>query len=99
MRNHSGAKVDDHFEVPVKVPVAQLEQPRPREETTGDSPVRPGILAVLMIALASCSGSPPPPPSDPTASAAIIKKDCSDPKWQEENLGLWYSVCRQPLRW
>jgi hypothetical protein len=41
----------------------------------------------------------PPPPADPQASAAIVKKDCSDPKWQEENLGLWYSVCRQPLRW
>jgi hypothetical protein len=61
--------------------------------------VRPGILAALMVALAACSSSTPPPPSDPTASAAILKKDCSDPKWQQENLGLWYSVCRQPLRW
>jgi len=56
-------------------------------------------MAILMIALGACSSSTPAPPSDPTASAAIVKKDCSDPKWQEENLGLWYSVCRQPLRW
>jgi hypothetical protein len=53
-----------------------------------------------MLALAACSdSSATPPPSDPTASAAIVKKDCSDPKWRDENLGLWYSVCRQPLRW
>jgi hypothetical protein len=56
-------------------------------------------MGALMIALAACSSATPPPPSDPTASAAILKKDCADPKWQEENLGLWYSVCRQPLRW
>jgi len=50
--------------------------------------------------VAACSSSSTsPPPSDPTASAALLKKDCADPKWKEENLGLWYSVCRQPLRW
>jgi hypothetical protein len=65
----------------------------------GGALVRPGILGVAMLVLAACSTATPPPPSDPTASAAIVKKDCSDPKWREENLGLWYSVCRQPLRW
>jgi hypothetical protein len=65
----------------------------------GGKLARPAIIGALMIALAACSSSTPPPPSDPTASAAILKKDCSDPKWQQENLGLWYSVCRQPLRW
>ena len=86
---------------------ARLEIPLARAENLSAAPgeregsmlVRPGILAVLIGALAACSSSTPPPPSDPTASAAILKKDCSDPKWQEENLGLWYSVCRQPLRW
>ena len=61
--------------------------------------VRLGLLAFLVTGLGACSSATPPPPSDPTASAAILKKDCSDPKWREENLGLWYSVCRQPLRW
>jgi hypothetical protein len=65
----------------------------------GDALVKPAILAAVIVILAACSSSTPPPPSDPTASAAILKKDCSDPKWREENLGLWYSVCRQPLRW
>ncbi len=45
--------------------------------------MRSGILAVVIGALAACSDSTPPRQSDPTASATILKKDCSDPKWQE----------------
>ena len=60
--------------------------------------MRSAILA-LLIAVAGCSSSTPVPPSDPQASAALLKKDCEDPKWKEENLGLWYSVCRQPMHW
>jgi hypothetical protein len=22
------------------------------------------------------------------------QKDCADPKWKEEHLGVWYSICR-----
>jgi hypothetical protein len=61
--------------------------------------VRAGILALAIAAAACSSSSTSTPPADPTASAALLKKDCADPKWKEENLGLWYSVCRQPLRW
>jgi len=61
--------------------------------------VRAGILALVMVVAACSSDTAPVPPSDPTASAALLKKDCADPQWKEENLGLWYSVCRQPLRW
>jgi hypothetical protein len=60
--------------------------------------VRSGFLALLIVVV-GCSFNTPVPPSDPQASAAVLKKDCEDPKWKEENLGLWYSVCRQPLRW
>ena len=53
------------------------------------------------ILLSGCSGDKPAPGS--TASDAnaeeLLKKNCADPKWKEQNLGLWYSVCRQPLRW
>jgi hypothetical protein len=65
----------------------------------GEALVRSGILALAIVVAACSSSSPSPPPSDPTASAALLKKDCADPKWKEENLGLWYSVCRPPLRW
>jgi hypothetical protein len=68
------------------------------EPTKGEALVRWGILALTII-LAACSSDTPVPPSDPQASAALLKKDCEDPKWKEENLGLWYSVCRPPLRW
>jgi len=62
-------------------------------------PMRSGILALATVVAACSSNTVPVPHSDPQASAALLKKDCEDPKWKEENLGLWYSVCRQPLRW
>jgi hypothetical protein len=34
-----------------------------------------------------------------TMSPDELKRNCADPQWKEKNLGLWYSVCRQPLRW
>jgi len=35
----------------------------------------------------------------PTSSDEILKKDCSDETWKQQNLGLWYSVCRQSMKW
>jgi len=36
----------------------------------------------------------------PTLSSDEVKqKDCADPDWKKQNLGLWYSVCRQPMQW
>lgn len=70
-----------------------------------------GIVKAAMVALAAatilagCSwfGSDEPteaPASGSTASSEeILKKDCADPKWKEQNLGLWYSVCRPSLAW
>ena len=49
--------------------------------------------------LAGCSESTPVAPASATLSAAMVEKNCNDPKWREQNLGLWYSVCRPPLRW
>ena len=46
--------------------------------------MRSGILALAILAAACSSDSASPPPSDPTASAALLKKDCADPKWKEE---------------
>ena len=81
----------------ISAPLTQNPDTADEGEETGL--VRLAMLAVMSLALAACSSATPPPPSDPQASAAILKKDCTDPKWQQENLGLWYSVCRQPLRW
>jgi hypothetical protein len=40
------------------------------------------------------ANSGPSAPSD-----EVVKKNCSDENWKKQNLGLWYSVCRQPMRW
>jgi hypothetical protein len=42
---------------------------------------------------------PPPSNGPPLSSDEILKKNCSDEQWKQQNLGLWYSVCRQPMRW
>ena len=59
------------------------------------------LLAAAIAALVACSGSDKavPPAVNTQASAEIVKKDCADPKWKDENLGLWYSICRKPLNW
>jgi hypothetical protein len=32
-------------------------------------------------------------------SDEVLKRDCSDENWKQQNLGLWYSVCRQSMKW
>jgi hypothetical protein len=49
--------------------------------------------------LGACSGGTPVAEPGATESAAMVQKNCNDPHWREQNLGLWYSVCRPPLRW
>jgi hypothetical protein len=56
------------------------------------------VLAVSILA-AGCSGDKPVVDANQASSEEILKKNCADTKWREQNLGLWYSVCRQPLRW
>lgn len=69
------------------------------------------ILAVLLVPLGGCSwvgglfggkepDQPPPTSAGPALSSdEILKKDCNDETWKQQNLGLWYSVCRQPMKW
>ena len=33
------------------------------------------------------------------SSDEILKRDCANEQWKQQNLGLWYSVCRQPMKW
>ena len=58
------------------------------------------LLALAIAGLATgCSEDKSVAPANATASEEVLKKDCADPHWRDQNLGLWYSVCRQPLRW
>lgn len=54
---------------------------------------------VPLCCLTACSDNAPVAPPGATESAAVVEKNCNDPHWREQNLGLWYSVCRPTLRW
>jgi hypothetical protein len=56
------------------------------------------VVAAALLA-AGCSGDKPVAAANQTSSEEIRKRNCADPQWREQNLGLWYSVCRQPARW
>jgi len=62
------------------------------------------LVMIVMLPLCGCGwfghSDPPPPPGGPTTSSdQILQKDCADEQWKQQNLGLWYSVCRQPMKW
>jgi PBP1b-binding outer membrane lipoprotein LpoB len=61
--------------------------------------MRLAVVALIALFLAACSDSAPVAPAATTESAAVVAKNCADPHWKDKNLGLWYSVCRQPLDW
>lgn len=56
------------------------------------------IVAAALLA-GGCSGDSPPPAASAARAEETLKRNCADPQWREQNLGLWYSVCRQPVRW
>lgn len=60
------------------------------------------IAVAASLGLAGCSWFESDKPAEAAKAAnaeETLKRNCADPKWREQNLGLWYSVCRQPLRW
>ena len=58
------------------------------------------LLAATAILAAACSDDKPAITASSEASSdEILRRDCANPKWKQENLGLWYSVCRKPMRW
>ena len=61
--------------------------------------MRLAIAALVAVLLSACSDSASVAPADTTESAAVVQKNCADPHWKDQNLGLWYSVCRTPMRW
>jgi hypothetical protein len=65
----------------------------------GEVRVRAAFLVLAAaILIGGCSDEKPVTKASESTEEAV-QKNCADPKWKEQNLGLWYSVCRQPLRW
>ncbi len=56
----------------------------------------PGVaLGLALLLLAGCGSSESGiDPAQDQREAAQLQKNCSDPKWKEAHLGIWYSVCR-----
>jgi hypothetical protein len=56
----------------------------------------PGVaLGLALLVLAGCSSSTSGiDPAQDQREAAQMQKNCSDPKWKDAHLGIWYSVCR-----
>ena len=61
--------------------------------------VRAVFVVLAAVLLASGCSDDEPVKVGVTMSPDELKRNCADPQWKEKNLGLWYSVCRQPLRW
>jgi hypothetical protein len=63
------------------------------------------LVLPVLLSLAACGwfggkDDKSAAPAGPTLSSdEILQKNCADENWKKQNLGLWYSVCRQPMRW
>ena len=65
------------------------------------------LVAAAVLPLVSCGwfgggksdDQAAAPPATGASSDEALKRDCADPAWKEKNLGLWYSVCRQSMKW
>ena len=79
---------------------AQRADDRAGDAFDREAPVRWVALALAIVLLAGCSHDDTVrPPLGAEMSAATLAKTCADPHWKQQNLGLWYSVCRHPVQW
>jgi len=72
---------------------------REDELASKEARVRAVFVVLAAVLLASACSDDEPAKVGMTMSPDELKRNCADPQWKEKNLGLWYSVCRQPLRW
>jgi hypothetical protein len=53
-----------------------------------------GLAAALAVLLCACGSGNGINPDEDQQEAIQQQKNCADPKWKEDHLGIWYSVCR-----
>lgn len=51
-------------------------------------------LAMMVVLLSACAAGNGIDPAEDQAEAAQQQKNCADPKWKADHLGVWYNVCR-----
>lgn len=62
--------------------------------------MRAGLLVALILFAAGCGGGDKlAGTAGPTLSDEALKQKCADTQWRDQNLGIWYAVCRQPVGW
>jgi hypothetical protein len=66
---------------------------------SGRPMTRIALLVAIALLAAGCGGDKSEVVAGPTLSEEALKQKCADPQWREKNLGIWYSVCRQPANW
>jgi hypothetical protein len=55
-----------------------------------------GTVSCLAALLVACSAPAPPETAEQERENALAKeRDCADPDWQREHLGLWFDICRR----
>ena len=66
------------------------------------------VVLAAALPLAACGwfggksdeqAAAPAPAGSALSSDDVLKRDCADENWKKQNLGLWYSVCRQSMKW
>jgi hypothetical protein len=71
----------------------------PPDGNGGGDVARAGLLALAatMLLLVGCSGDEHVPAPGDANAVQHLKEDCANPIWKQQNLGLWYSLCRKPV--
>ncbi|HTT80493.1 MAG TPA: hypothetical protein VMF86_12520 [Stellaceae bacterium] len=55
------------------------------------------LAAAAALLLAACSNGRFVPVAGDANGRLHLQEDCGNPLWKQQNLGLWYSLCRKPL--
>ena len=62
--------------------------PPGQDSSDGRGAVRAAIFAVAVVLLVGGCSDDKPAAASATISPEVLKKNCADPKWKEDNLGL-----------
>jgi hypothetical protein len=60
---------------------------------------RIAVLVAITLLAGACGRDKPNVAAGPTLSEEAVKQKCADTQWRDQNLGVWYAVCRQPVGW